>query len=88
MCVCVCVCLLPLFSRTVAAMDTKHGYVGKYHRNSRLTETGVLFPRVRHILSQQYNTYKLVLLYKGYALEKCFSLILYMFLTFSTGVSS
>ena len=50
-CVCVCLCLFLFFSRTVAAMETKHGYVGKYHRCSRLTETGVLFPRVKHIPS-------------------------------------
>ena len=28
----------------VAATETKHGYVGKYHRCSRLTETEALFP--------------------------------------------
>ena len=53
-CVCMCLCLLLLFSRTVAAMETKHGYVGKYHRCSRLTETGVLFPRVKHIPSGKH----------------------------------
>ena len=40
---------VPTFS--VAAMETKRGYVGKYHRCSRLTEIGALFPGVRHIPS-------------------------------------
>ena len=52
-CSCVCIFVNPpactgrvIFSRTVATTETKRGYVGKYHRCSRLTETGVPFPRV------------------------------------------
>ena len=42
-----CVCS-HFFSQAVSAMKTRRGYVGKYTRCSILTETGVVFPRVRH----------------------------------------